>query len=871
MHFLDSDIQKESKYFDEKEGRLLTAPLKKFKLKPFAIPSIFPNCPQYLSKPCVARETPEEKRQRIENENISRCIQESIKSHEAYRKTFHYSSLMELLNLLKGKALPAGWTYINENSKVVFLYLKYSPAPEICASLSVTQNLECTFHMNKTEVKSLNNINFPKSVNDVNELMSILEKLSPPQLKESKVKIVIDILNEIIEECEDDEKKVFEFVLDQLNLVNISKEQYRYSTNSIILFSILHTISPHAYKFLRNSGYLILPHRRTIERLCSRMPTSKDDFYLKKRSQFLEDRDKTVIIMVDEIYIKPYLDYKGGNIVGMAENTQQLATTAHVIMLQSMLSPYKEVVKILPVKNITAEDLYKIIFETIIELENLTFFVIAIVSDNNSINKKAMSFFASPPVLSITYCHPVDPSRPLFYVADTVHLLKSIRNNWINQKNDDQALYFPDFEDFSSLKLLTASFKSIKSLYEVEYNDLVKYSYGLNLKALYPTSIERQNVKLAMKIFNEYIIEGLRQGGSKYGIANWTSTAIFIEIIYKWFCIMNVKCLSKGKRLNHDYMHPLSDENHLNFKFLFNFLAWMDHWKEQKQDIGKLTRETHSALSHTTYGIIEMAKYCCQDLKFDYFLPGKVQTDSLEERFGKYRALAGSVYLISLRQLYEAETKIRLQNILPLVLKSSTYGDIISDITNVDVSDTLEQESKDSNNFEIDFSDNDFINVENVLPILVFVAGYAAYAASLKLRCKSCETILVTDKELANDVQYSFIRAIDRGSLKYPQLNVINIIVYIYILIQKLISEPNESLFLKSSNQRELALKLAIIVTEEHELTLDDCSEGHLSESIMKYLLRATINTLLNNYCKKVNDTPKHDAKRRKLATIKKN
>jgi hypothetical protein len=34
--------------------------------------------------------------------------------------------------------------------------------------------------------------------------------------------------------------------------------------------------------------------------------------------------------MMDEIHIKPYFDYKGGNIVGSAHNSVVAATTAHV-------------------------------------------------------------------------------------------------------------------------------------------------------------------------------------------------------------------------------------------------------------------------------------------------------------------------------------------------------------------------------------------------------------------------------------------------------------------------------------------------------------------------------------------------------------
>ncbi|GFU12857.1 hypothetical protein TNCV_3574161 [Trichonephila clavipes] len=41
---------------------------------------------------------------------------------------------------------------------------------------------------------------------------------------------------------------------------------------------------------------------------------------------------------------------KGGNILGMAYNSEQAATSAYVLMIQSLLSPLKEIVHIMPVK-----------------------------------------------------------------------------------------------------------------------------------------------------------------------------------------------------------------------------------------------------------------------------------------------------------------------------------------------------------------------------------------------------------------------------------------------------------------------------------------------------------------------------------------
>ena len=76
---------------------------------------------------------------------------------------------------------------------------------------------------------------------------------------------------------------------------------------------------------------------------------------------------------------------------------------------------------------------------------------------------------------------------------DTVHLLKYIRNNWLNLKDDDRAFVFPDNENRSVIR--RASFSDLIVLYNMEKAITIKQAYLLTWKCLFPNSIERQNVK----------------------------------------------------------------------------------------------------------------------------------------------------------------------------------------------------------------------------------------------------------------------------------------------------------------------------------------------------------------------------------------
>ena len=106
---------------------------------------------------------------------------------------------------------------------------------------------------------------------------------------------------------------------------------------------------------------------------------------------------KRIYLLVDEIHLKPYFDYKGGNIAGAAYNSEQPANSAFVFMDTSLFLSLKDVVYIIPSTKMKSEVLYRLILKTITGLETIGFRVISVSTDNNAINSKAMSLFSSPP------------------------------------------------------------------------------------------------------------------------------------------------------------------------------------------------------------------------------------------------------------------------------------------------------------------------------------------------------------------------------------------------------------------------------------------------------------------------------------------
>ena len=58
--------------------------------------------------------------------------------------------------------------------------------------------------------------------------------------------------------------------------------------------------------------------------------------------------------------------------------------------------------------------------------------------------------------------NPFNVEQNIFLLFDSVHLLKSIRNNWLNQKDNLQAFSFPTFE---SEELLNGCVGHLRQIY----------------------------------------------------------------------------------------------------------------------------------------------------------------------------------------------------------------------------------------------------------------------------------------------------------------------------------------------------------------------------------------------------------------------
>ena len=202
-------------------------------------------------------------------------------------------------------------------------------------------------------------------------------------------------------------------------------------------------------------------------------------------------------------------------------------------MLSSVFSQYKDGVHVMPTKCLKAENLFDIVKCIIIGLEKIDFQVLSIITDHNATNKKAISFFWSPPKLFIVYPHAVMKYRPLFFLFDSVHILKCIRNNWLGQKDASKCMVFPKFCHIRNHELdsiQSTLFCTLQKLPVEKSQSILKYCYKLTSMTLSPTNLERQNVYWVLQIFNEYTIQRFLILGKQKCLPNLAKVAEYINI-----------------------------------------------------------------------------------------------------------------------------------------------------------------------------------------------------------------------------------------------------------------------------------------------------------------------------------------------------
>ena len=291
----------------------------------------------------------------------------------------------------------------------------------------------------------------------------------------------------------DDEKDDFrklQFLIEQLQLITLNKYNRNYSPQLTVLSFMINSASSAAHTVLREENILCLPSTNTLRKVSRRMSDADgldNSGYLALRDSHLNEHERNVVLMIDEIYVAKRVEYSGGDVKGLTPDCA-VASTLLCFMVKSVVSKYKDIVGIYPAHKLTAEKQYQCYTEVMTLLRRVAVNVVAISVDNASTNIKFFVDFLCGGNLQTCIAGSVT-GQPIFLIFDPVHDLKNVYNNFQSRK----AFECPTMDGNLPEGCVTL-FQHIVDLYNLESTMSLKKAHRLTPAALQPKSIEKTSV-----------------------------------------------------------------------------------------------------------------------------------------------------------------------------------------------------------------------------------------------------------------------------------------------------------------------------------------------------------------------------------------
>ena len=224
----------------------------------------------------------------------------------------------------------------------------------------------------------------------------------------------------------------------------------------------LRHISSKGYEMLRESGCIKLPSQRTLRDYTHYVNASigfsaEVDQHLIDVANLSKDRNKYVVLVIDEMHIKEELVYDKheGSLIGFANlgktNNQlleleaalsqdnprrPLASTMLVLMVRGLFQKLNYPYAQFACANLSGDQLFDPIWQAVSRLERLGFSVLALTCDGASPNRRFWKLHGKGSEMTYKVRNPYATDRDLFFISDPPHLLKTIRNCFFSSKRN---------------------------------------------------------------------------------------------------------------------------------------------------------------------------------------------------------------------------------------------------------------------------------------------------------------------------------------------------------------------------------------------------------------------------------------------------
>ena len=439
----------------------------------------------------------------------------------------------------------------------------------------------------------------------------------------------------------------------------------------------LYSTSPKAYQQLKDSGILTLPDSRTLRDYsnCYKSGLGFDPSFLDLvKKDYLErsdpkDSDSWLGLIHDEVSIRKDLVFDDtGKLIGFVDlgstqnNIDELerslssqgsstipeeATHMFVFMAVSLFSNWKMPVAFFPTTTIKSYALFNIFWKCIEELEQRDFKVLTSTCDGASPHRKFYRFHCPPGAPKGTLIFKTNnvyarETRPIYFICDPVHLLKTTRNNWENSfwRNKTRKLRNNNMW-ITWLQLIDA--------FENDINESnasgLRLLHKLTADHLFLNPYLRMRVYLAAQVFSNRVANAITIQGKR----GTEETAKFVRNMNDFFDCLNANRVFTQFEFKSVYRSPHDRRLvWLEGEFLKYFQDWKN-WAMNQTDVPLQERKQYFLSDQTWEGLqicvksfVEVVRFSLSILEVDYVVATKINQDPLEKFFGKLRQKRGA-------------------------------------------------------------------------------------------------------------------------------------------------------------------------------------------------------------------------------------
>lgn len=360
-------------------------------------------------------------------------------------------------------------------------------------------------------------------------------------------------------------------------------------------------------------------------------------------------------------------------------------------------------------------------------------------------------------------------------------------------------------------------------------------------------------VKAVLGIFCDNALSALETYQSQLQIED--GTIFFVRLVSTWWKVVNVKRPTTGVRKRDPLQDPITSMDSPQVKILREFLQFLLDWKSPT--LTSLSSMTMPGLRLTVTSLINVTQRLLNDTSFSYVLLGKFQSDVIESRFGEYRQLGGARYHVSVSDVFQSETKVRLKQ---LISRTKTHGPIRIQLS--EVNECADDPPFSSQVFNQDIP-NDyfyFLSVSDMSKPELETVGYVAGYIQKKndANCIACGILpKIASKHVEN---------INRGGLTQPSFMLIQHVEF-WLQIFKTIVRDRESDFFSNANIRSFLCSLLFKVVQMESSHFHENDESCIKNSIFTFS-----NIILKDYCmlqnRKISDKKNDLSLKRKLKKL---